>query len=103
MRHAVPHDLDLETARRVADKAWESYQERFSQYNPTIDWRSETKATVGFKAKGIQLDGELELMEGRIEMDLDVPFLLRPFKKTALDVIDKEIRKWVDKAKSGSL
>ena len=87
----------------MADKAWESYRERFSKYSPTIDWQTDTKAKVGFKAKGIQLDGVLELMEGRIEMDLDVPFLLKPFRKVALEVIENEIKKWVQKAKAGEL
>jgi hypothetical protein len=36
-------------------------------------------------------------------MDLDVPLLLRPFKSTALGVIEEEIRKWIDKAKNGQI
>ncbi|MEM9193399.1 MAG: polyhydroxyalkanoic acid system family protein [Myxococcota bacterium] len=103
MRHAVDHDLDLPTARRVADKAWESYSTRFAKYDPTIDWVTDHKAKVGFTAKGISLKGELELKAKAIEMDLDVPFLLRPFKSKAISVIDEEIRKWVSKAKNGEL
>ncbi len=103
MRHAVPHHLDMPTSRRVADKAWESYSARFSDYHPTIEWITEQKAKVGFKAKGIKLLGELELLEERIEMDLEVPFLLRPFRKKALEVIEREIRNWVAKAEAGEI
>jgi hypothetical protein len=103
MRHAVAHDLDLPTARRAADKAWESYSSRFEKYNPTINWVNDHKAVVGFKAKGIKLAGELELKPNAIELELEVPFLLRPFRKRALEVIEEEILKWVGKARTGEL
>lgn len=103
MRHAVAHDLDLATSRKAADRAWQSYSERFAKYSPTINWVSDHKATVGFNAKGIKLAGELELKKGAIELDLDVPLLLRPFRKRALEVIEEEILKWVQKAKSGEI
>jgi hypothetical protein len=103
MKHRVPHDLDPATARKVAEKAWESYSERFAKYKPTMAWVRENEARIGFRAKGISLSGVLELAEGAIDMDLEVPLLLRPFKKTAIDVIEQEIRKWVAKAKNGDL
>ena len=103
MDHSVPHDLDLPTAKRVTEKAWESYSERFAKYSPTMRWVNDRKATIGFKAKGISVDGSLELREGAIAMTLEVPFLLRPFKQTAIGVIESEIKKWVQKAKSGEI
>jgi len=33
-------------------------------------------------------------------LDIDVPFLLRPFKSQALGVIEGEINEWIKKAKS---
>jgi hypothetical protein len=36
-------------------------------------------------------------------MELNVPFLLRPFQKTALGVIENEIKRWIDKAKAGKV
>ena len=38
-----------------------------------------------------------------IDMDLDVPFLLRPFKDKALGAVDQEITAWIDKAKRGEI
>jgi hypothetical protein len=32
-----------------------------------------------------------------------VPLLLRPFKNMALDVVQKTMQKWIDKAKNGEL
>lgn len=103
MKHEVPHDLDAETARKVADNAWESYSERFDKYDPSIDWETEQRARIGFNAKGISLKGTLELLPKSIAMDLEVPFLLRPFKKKAIDVIEAEIKKWIAKAKAGEI
>lgn len=103
MKHSVPHDLDVPTLRRVAERALAAYQERFAKYNPVAVWRDATHAEVSFNVKGVSLKGELELLPKAIEMDLDVPFLLRPFKSQALGVIEEEINKWIGKAKAGEL
>lgn len=103
MRHAVPHDLSPDLARKAAKKAWEAYSERFSEYNPQANWTSDEHADISFRAKGIHLKGSLDLEPKQIVMDLDVPFILRVFQKKAVDVIDREIHKWVGKAKAGEL
>lgn len=103
MRHAVRHDLDHDQAKKAALKAWESYSERFAEYNPQANWTSENHADISFKAKGITLKGSLEVEPNEIVMNLDVPFVLRVFQKKAVDVIDREIQKWVGKAKAGEI
>lgn len=103
MKHFVEHDLDQPTAKRAAEKAWESYSQRFAKYEPRIQWKDDTHADVSFKAKGIHLSGTLDLEPRRIGLELEVPLLLRMFKKQAVEVIDQEIRKWVAKAKAGEI
>jgi hypothetical protein len=103
MKHVVPHDLDPETARRVADRAWASYSERFAKYAPTIRWITPDLAEVGFSAKGIDLTGSIELRPREIAMELEVPFLLRIFKGRAIAIIEAEIRKWIAAAKAGQI
>ncbi|HJK91652.1 MAG TPA: polyhydroxyalkanoic acid system family protein [Polyangiaceae bacterium LLY-WYZ-15_(1-7)] len=103
MKHSVEHDLDLATAKKATQKAFESYSERFEKYNPTANWSSETQCDVSFTVKGVKLDGALELKPKSIEMDLQVPLLFRPFKNKALDVVEREVRKWVEKARNGEL
>ncbi len=103
MDHRVSHDLDLETARRVADKAWASYAERFEKYSPTIDWATERLANIGFSAGGFSLGGSIELLDGAIELTMDVPFIMRPFKKRAIEIIEREMKKWIGVAKAGDL
>ena len=46
---------------------------------------------------------DLDNLDFYIEMDLDVPFVLRPFKGKAMGVIEEEIKKWIAKAKAGEL
>jgi hypothetical protein len=103
MKHAVHHDLSQELARKAADKAWQSYSERFAKYQPRAEWTSDSHADISFKAKGIALKGALDLEPGQIVLDLDVPFVLRVFRKQAVDVIDREIQKWVGKARAGEI
>ncbi|MDX2056094.1 MAG: polyhydroxyalkanoic acid system family protein [Polyangiaceae bacterium] len=103
MKHAVSHDLGLARAKQVAQAAFDAYTAKFSQYNPKAVWRDERRADIGFNVKGMSLSGTMEVNDTSITMDLEVPFLLRPFKGTALGVIEKEIQEWIQKAKLGQL
>lgn len=103
MKHSVSHDLSLDVAKQVAQKALEAYRDRFAEYNPTITWAGDHLAEVSFKVKGVSLKGTFEILKDSIDMDMEVPFLLRMFKQKAVDVVDGEIRSWIGKAKNGSL
>jgi hypothetical protein len=98
MKHQVAHELDIPTAKKVTEKAMESYAERFAQYNPTATWTNETHADIQFSVKGFDLKGSIDLQPKAILLDLDVPLALRLFKKKAIDVIEQEIQPWLDKA-----
>jgi putative polyhydroxyalkanoate system protein len=102
MKHIVVHDLGREQARRVAEAAWKSYSERFANYSPSVDWQGDT-AKIGFNIKGVSLKGAIEVHDTDIALDLDVPFLLKPFKGQALRVIEEEIRRWIEKSKRGEV
>jgi hypothetical protein len=103
MKHAVPHDLGQDLAKKVAEAAFASYAQKFSRYSPKADWTSPKHANISFSVKGMTLSGALEVSDKTIEMDLDVPFLLKPFKGTAIGVIEDEIRAWIAKAKAGEI
>ena len=103
MKHSVPHELGREKAKAAAEAAFASYAARFAQYKPTATWITPDRADISFTAKGITLKGVLEVTPTSIDMDLDVPFLLRPFKNKALGAVDREIAVWVDKAKRGEI
>ncbi|HEY4159090.1 MAG TPA: polyhydroxyalkanoic acid system family protein [Polyangiaceae bacterium] len=101
MKHSVAHDLGQERARVVAQKALASYAEKFAKYSPQVVWLDANRARISFSVKGMSLGGTLEVLERSIDMDVDVPFLLRPFKSQALGVIEGEIGDWIKKAKNG--
>lgn len=103
MKHVVKHDLDVGVAKQATEKAITAYKERFAQYSPTFAWVTEHRGELGFDAKGAKIKGAVELKPGAIEIDVDVPFLLRPFSGKAVEVIEREIQKWIAKAKAGEL
>ncbi len=103
MKHSVPHDLGVERAKKVTESAWASYSKKFSEYSPSLNWQSDTKAQIGFRAKGISLDGAIEIREKSIDLELEVPFLLKPFRGKAISVIEGEIQEWIGKAKAGAI
>ena len=103
MKHTIEHPLSLEQAKKVTEKAFASYAERFAKYCPTADWHDDHNATIGFEAKGVKLGGVIGLREGAIDLDMKVPFLFKPFRSKALDIIEVEIRKWIAKAENGEL
>lgn len=103
MKHVIQHDLDTATAKKVADRAFAEYSARYPDYRPQLAWVSDRRADVAFNAKGVKLSGAMEIEPDSIALELDVPFLFRPFQKKAIEVIDREVRTWLGKAKSGEL
>ena len=102
-KHAIKHNLSNEMAKKVADKAFETYSKKFADYQPTAKWTSSTRSEVSFNAKGIKLDGTIDLNPGEVVLDLKVPLLLRPFQSRALATIDSEIRSWIERAENGEI
>lgn len=103
MKHVVTHDLAQEQAKKVAHAAFDSYKARFAEYNPTVHWPSEQHADIAFKVKGVSLKGSIEVKPSSFDLELNVPFLLRPFRGKAIAVIEDEIKKWIGKAKAGEI
>jgi hypothetical protein len=100
MKHSVPHDLGQERAKKVTEAALTSYAEKFSKYSPKTTWTGASSAKISFSVKGMTLTGGVEIRDKSIDLDLDVPFLLRPFQGQAISVIDGEIRAWLEKEKA---
>lgn len=103
MRHSIAHDLGKERARKAVLAAFESYRARFARYDPNASWKTQDQAAVAFTAKGITLRGAVEIREASVELDLDIPLLLRPWKDRALVVVQREIETWLEKARRGEV
>lgn len=100
MRHAISHDLGLELACQTARAACDHYTVRFAHYHPVVQWRSPRQAQVAFAAKGVKLSGELEVTERELVLELQVPLLLRPLQKRAVEIIEREFRGWLERARA---
>lgn len=103
MKHRVSHDLELALARRVARKALEGYIERFAKYQPSLTWQGEDRAELAFSVLGTSVTGVAELSEGAIDIEFNVPLLLVPFRAKAIEVVEREIRAWIERARRGEL
>lgn len=103
MKHSVSHDLGQQRAKLAAEAAIAAYSQKFAKYHPQTRWITDSRADISFNVKGMSLSGALEVHEKSIDLDLEVPFLLRPFKSQAISVIESEIREWIDKARAGTL
>ncbi len=104
MKHAIPHDLDHETARKATRAALESYARDFAEYEPRGEWTDDDRATVAFTVMGKTIEGQVRVTEAAVELELSkVPFLFRPFRAQATEVIEGEIRGWIEKARKGEL
>ncbi|HEY0464857.1 MAG TPA: polyhydroxyalkanoic acid system family protein [Polyangiaceae bacterium] len=100
MKHSVTHDLGQERAKKVAESALATDSQKDANYHPQVTWKGPNQADISFKVKGLSLSGSLEVLDRSIDLDMDVPFLLRPFKSQALGVIEGEINDWIKKAKA---
>jgi len=100
MKHTVSHDLGQERAKKVTESALSTYSEKFAKYSPQTTWTTPNRAQISFSVKGMSLKGAVEVKDKTIELELDVPFLLRPFQGQALSVIEGEIKTWLAKEKA---
>lgn len=100
MKHSVSHDLGQERAKKVTESALSTYAEKFAQYSPKTTWTGPNRAEISFSVKGMSLSGTVDVKDRAIDLELDVPFLLKPFQGKAISVIETEIKAWLAKEKA---
>lgn len=104
MEHIIKHDLSPELAKKAADKAAEHYTKKWEKYDAKSTWVADDKAEITFRVKGVNVAATVEMQPGQAVIEMQkVPLLLRPFKNMALDVVQRTIEKWMERAKNGEL
>lgn len=104
MKHVIVHDLGVPMAKKVAEAAFAEYEQRYAKYNPKFRWASDRKAEgITIHAMGVTLAGAMEVSEGEITVDVRVPFILRPFRGRAMEIIEREVKDTVGRAHAGEL
>jgi hypothetical protein len=91
MKQAIAHYLGKDEALSAATDAFHSYEKEYGEYQPRIRWLTRYEAEVSFIIKGMKLKSSIEIDAHQIRLGMDIPFLLLPFKRQALDVIQAEI------------
>lgn len=96
-RHLFSHSLDEAGARALIIEAFAHYAERYPTAKLGLHWQSERHAELHGVAKGLKLRARIELMPGTCQLDVDVPFVLRPFQDLAQRAIEREVRRWLER------
>jgi hypothetical protein len=103
MKHDIPHDLEIDLAKLAARKAAEAYAQRFAKYDYKHRWSSETRLELSFTVMGKRLEGIMEVQARKLALELDVPFMFKVFQGQAIDIIEREAKDWIAKARRGEL
>lgn len=103
MKHTIDTGLDFARSKKAIDKAMEAYKARFSEYSPRYDWVEDDRGEFSFSAKGVKLSGTIVVRDRRVDVDMQVPLLFRVFQGKAMDVIEEQVKMWVEKARRGEL
>jgi hypothetical protein len=102
-QHEILHDLDFDLAKLAAERAAEAYAKRFEEYDYKATWVSNSRVELGFTVMGKRLSGAMTVKAKKLELELEVPLMFRPFRGKALEIIEREARVWLEKAKKGEL
>lgn len=103
MKHSIEHDLDPKLAKLAAEKAVVAYGERFADYDFAAKWVNDKRVELGFTVAGKRLEGSMDVESKALALELDVPFVFRVFSGKAIQIIEKEAKVWIDKARKGEL
>jgi hypothetical protein len=99
-RQVIETGVSADDAVPLLERAMASYRERFATYEPSFAWTGKHEGRFGFRALGADVDGKIALTDGACEVTLDVPWRLKPFRKKALEVIEREVRHWISQEAS---
>ncbi len=103
MKQTVAHDLSMDLARLAARAALKHFKERFPHAHITPQWLSPDEAIISFAIRGFHLTPRIHLRPGAIQVEMDIPFLARPFETKARARIERELAFWIEKARRGEL
>jgi len=101
MKQTIDTNLDKARSKIAIGKAMDEYKKRFAEYQPRYDWVSDDAGEFSFSAKGVKLEGTIQIRDNKVDVDMDVPFLFRIFQGSAMKVIQEQVEHWVEKVKKG--
>ncbi len=104
MKYVAKHGIeDLDRVKTVIERAYDSYKERLSEYNPSLEWKDERNATVSFQVMKKSITTDFEITSNEVRIEGKIPFIFKPLKSKIEKVVGGEVEKWIDKAKNGDI
>jgi hypothetical protein len=101
MKYVAKHGIDdLDRVKTVIEKAYDSYKERLSEYNPNLSWKDDRNATVSFTVMKKSLSTDFEITDNEVRIEGKIPFIFKPFESKIEKVVGGEVEKWIEKAKN---
>lgn len=95
MKHSVDHPLEPAKAREVLDRALHTYREHYAENSIETVWLDERTASVDFHVTGKRVAGSITICDDCYDIDLDLPWIFRPFKKRIAQSLDSELKRWI--------
>ncbi|AKM06197.1 polyhydroxyalkanoic acid system family protein [Pelagerythrobacter marensis] len=99
MRVAIPHDLPRETVR----ERMRSRSHEIADHVPggvaevVTDWPSEDRMTMRISAMGQNLDGRVDIEEGQLVFEVDLPLALGFLEPMIAGAVRQQGQKLIDK------
>jgi hypothetical protein len=94
--HAIPYPLGSSAARDRIEQAFEHYRVRFAALDPTLTWETVEEGRVDVTLFGRRVVVRVAVGPQAIELEAEVPVWLRPFQARAVEVLEREARRWLD-------
>jgi Putative polyhydroxyalkanoic acid system protein (PHA_gran_rgn) len=104
MKYVAKHGLsDRTRARTVVERAYDAYKVKLADHNPTLKWKTDCDAALGFSVMGKTLEVGICVDDEEVRVEGDMPWMFRPFQGKIEKVLGSEIEKWIARAKAGDI
>ena len=100
--HEIRHGLTFDQAKSLARTALDDYLARYASRGLSARWSSDTRVELQVAVRGVHLEATVDVLTDSLRVDAKVPLVLRAFKGAAIAAIEREAKKWIDKAKAES-
>ncbi len=95
-----PHDLGRDEARRRIEAAMEKTKAKAEKSGIRVDtlaWAGDT-LNIGVAALGQKIDGQVDIEQDKVRIEVQLPLLLSFFKEKVRDLVNKQGAKLLTKA-----
>ncbi|HEU4523265.1 MAG TPA: polyhydroxyalkanoic acid system family protein [Thermoanaerobaculia bacterium] len=91
MRMAIEHHTTRAKAKKIVEQKLRQAEKQYGQYASDFDWEwhGDTLHVSG-KAKGMKLQGTVEITETELIVDGKLPLLAKPFESRIRHAVERE-------------